>query len=107
MVTVISINPKQENDYFMIKEIDWGKELWHLLFFGCIGFTVWPLIVYYLGQTIQVVYFINLPLRTWAEQKVYGPLSYFNFRSLISLTFLFFPLLTSIAIRILLNFTRK
>ena len=67
MITVISINPKQENDYFMIKEIDWGKELWHLLFFGCIGFTVWPLIVYYLGQTIQIVYFINLPLRTWAE----------------------------------------
>ena len=67
----------------MIKKIDWGKELWHLLFFGCIGFTIWPLIVYYLGQSMHFDYFSKLPLRTWAEQKVYGPLSYLNFRSLI------------------------
>ena len=52
-------------------------------------------------------YFSKLPLRTWAEQKVYGPLSYLNFRSLISFTFLFFPLLLSLTIRALLILARK
>ena len=91
----------------MNKNFDWGKELWHLLFFGCIGFTIWPLIVYYLGQNMHFDYFAKLPLRTWAEQKVYGPLSYLNFRSLISLSFLFFPLLLSFTVRLLLTLARK
>ena len=91
----------------MNKNFDLGKELWHLLFFGCIGFTIWPLIVYYLGQNMHFDYFAKLPLRTWAEQKVYGPLSYLNFRSLISLSFLFFPLLLSFTIRSLLTLARR
>ena len=91
----------------MSKKIDWGKELWCILFFGCIGFTIWPLMVYYLGQALQVNYFIDLPLRVWAEQKVYGPLTYYNIRSLYSLVFLCFPFIASIFIRFLLNIARK
>jgi hypothetical protein len=91
----------------MSKKIDWGKELWCILFFGCIGFTIWPLMVYYLGQVLQVNYFVDLPLRVWAEEKVYGPLAYYNVRSLSSLIFLCFPFIASIFLRFLLNIARK
>jgi len=91
----------------MNKKIDWSKELWCILFFGCIGFTIWPLMVYYLSQALGVRYFIELPLRVWAENKVYGPLAYFNFRSLLSLLFLCFPYLSSIILRSLIRYSRK
>ena len=91
----------------MSKKIDWSKELWCVLFFGCIGFTIWPLMVYYLGQTLQISYFVDLALRTWAERKVYGPLSWFNFRSVLSFLFLLFPLIFSIILRYLLFWARK
>lgn len=97
----------QVNDHYMKKKFDWSKELWCILFFGCIGFTVWPLMVYYLAQALQVSYFVELPLRTWAEKKVYGPLAYLNFRALLSLLFLCFPFLFSLAMRFLLNLARK
>ena len=58
--------------------------------------------IYYLGQALSVTYFLDLPLRTWAESKVYGPLSYFNFRSCISLILLLFPFLVVTAIRVVL-----
>ena len=86
----------------MIKKLDWSRELWYTLFFVCLGFTVWPLMIYYLGQALSVTYFLDLPLRTWAESKVYGPLSYFNFRSCISLILLLFPFLVVTAIRVVL-----
>ena len=54
----------------MIKKIDWSRELWYTLFFVCLGFTVWPLMIYYLGQALSVTYFLDLPLRTWAESKL-------------------------------------
>ena len=63
--------------------------------------------VYYLAQALQVSYFVELPLRTWAEKKVYGPLAYLDFRALLSLLFLCFPFLFSLAMRILLNLARK
>jgi hypothetical protein len=91
----------------MSKKVDWGKELWCILLFGCIGFTVWPLMVYYLGQALHFTYFMDLPLRTWAEQKVYGPLSWCNFRSILSLLFLLSPLILSIFLRSLLCLARK
>lgn len=97
----------QENDYLMSNKIDWSKELWCVLFFGCIGFTIWPLMVYYLAQSLQINCFVNLPLRVWAEQKVYGPLTYYNLRSLLSLIFLCFPFIASICLRCLLRFARK
>ena len=92
---------------YMNKNFDWSKELWWVLFFGCIGFTIWPLMVYYLGQTLHVDYFVELPLRTWAEEKVYGPLANLNIRALLSLFFLCFPFLFSITIRVLLSFARR
>ena len=91
----------------MIKKIDWSKELWLFLFFGCIGFTVWPLMVYYLGQGLLINYFTDLSLRIWAEQIVYGPLASFNIRTLLSLIFLFFPFLFSISTRGLLFVSRR
>ena len=63
--------------------------------------------VYYLAQVLQVKYFVELPLRTWAEEKVYGPLAYLNFRALLSLLFLCFPFLSSLVVRLLLNLSRK
>lgn len=91
----------------MIKKIDWSRELWYTLFFVCLGFTVWPLMIYYLGQSLNVSYFLDLPLRNWAENKVYGPLSYFNFRSCISLTLLLSPFLVATSIRLILYKVRQ
>ena len=91
----------------MIKKIDWSRELWYTLFFVCLGFTVWPLMIYYLGQALSFTYFLDLPLRTWAEKKVYGPLSYFNIRSFISLILLLLPFLVATALRVILYKVRK
>ena len=95
------------NHIHMIKKLDWSRELWYILFFGCIGFTIWPLMIYYLGQLVGVTYFMELSLRTWAEDKVYGPLSYLNFRSSHSLLLLLFPFLTASFLRLLLSWVRK
>ena len=84
------------------KLIDWSKELWFVLLFGCIGFTVWPLMVYFLGQALGIEYFSNMNLRVWAEQKVYGPLSEGSFRTLSRLLFLCFPYGVSFCLRMIL-----
>ena len=73
------------------KKIDITKELWFFLMFNCIGFTVWPLMIYYLSRTLNFSYFIDLNLRTWAEEIVYGPLGSISMRHFSSLALLFFP----------------
>ena len=87
--------------------IDWSRELWFALLFLCIGFTIWPLMVYYLGQALGVEYFVEMNLRVWAEQKVYGPLSDGGLRSLARLLFLCFPYGFSFVLRILLRLARR
>ena len=88
------------------KNSDASKELWFFLMFNCIGFTVWPLMIYYLGRTLDIDFFIDLTLRTWAEDIVYGPLGSFSTSTFASLTFLFAPYLIFLGIRILLNRSR-
>ena len=95
------------NHFVMLKNLDWSRELWYVLFFVCLGFTVWPLMIYYLGQSVGLSYFIDLPLRTWAEEKVYGPLSFFNFRAVGSLLLLLTPFIAANILRILLYLVRK
>jgi hypothetical protein len=73
--------------------INWSKELWFALLFTSVGFTVWPLMVYYLGIALGVEFFLITPLRTWAEKLVYGPLAEFNLLFGRSLLLLFFPYL--------------
>ncbi len=85
------------------KKSDISKELWFFLMFNCIGFTVWPLMIYYLSRTLNISYFINLNLRTWAEDIVYGPLGSISANTFSSLLLLFFPYLFFLGIRILLR----
>ena len=86
--------------------VDWSKELWFALMFLCIGFTVWPLMVYFLGRAIGVEYFLTMPLRVWAEQKVYGPLAEGGFRFVTRFLFLCFPYFLSLFIRFTLQKVR-
>ncbi|MAL84918.1 MAG: hypothetical protein CMI23_00975 [Opitutae bacterium] len=87
--------------------VDWSKELWFALLFLCLGFTVWPLMVYYLLQYLEFSFFVNLSLRFWAEEVVYGPLSTFNFRLFASLLFLCTPYIIVNLIRLLLFLSRR
>ena len=86
-----------------LKIIDWSKELWLGLLFLCVGFTVWPLMVYFLGQAIGFDYFTEMSLRVWAEQKVYGPLADGGLRTLSRLSFLSFPYISCFFIRFVLG----
>ena len=87
--------------------VDWSKELWFALLFVCIGWTVWPLMVYYLGRTIGFDYFLEMNLRVWAESKVYGPLKNGDFRSFTRIAFLSFPWLTFLLLRLTLKLTSR
>lgn len=84
------------------KIYDLSKELWFFLMFNCIGFTVWPLMIYYLSKTLSIDYFIDLTLRTWAEDIVYGPLGDFSLSTIVSLVLLLSPYLCFLGIRLLL-----
>ena len=86
-----------------LKIIDWSKELWLGLLFLCVGFTVWPLMVYFLGQAIGFDYFTEMSLRVWAEQKVYGPLVDGGLRTLSRLSFLGFPYISCVFLRFVLG----
>ena len=90
-----------------LEKIDWSKELWFGLMFICIGWTVWPLMVYFLGRAIGLEYFLDLSLRVWAEDKVYGPISQFGWRSLSRILFLFFPWIAFFLLRFVLSKTRN
>ena len=87
--------------------IDWGKELWFALFFLTIGFTIWPLMVYFLGQAMGIEYFSGMHLRTWAETKVYFLLNDGFVRPLVRLLFLCFPYLLCVLVRFGLFFSRR
>ena len=87
--------------------IDWSKELWFGLLFVCIGWTVWPLMVYFLSRAIEIEYFMQLTLREWAEAKVYGPLKDGGFRSISRVAFLFSPWFFSFFVRLILNYSKK
>jgi hypothetical protein len=87
--------------------IDWGKEHWFALFYLSIGFTIWPLMVYFLGQAMGVEYFSGMDLRTWAETKVYFLLNDGFVRPLGRLLFLCFPYLFSVFLRCCLFFSRR
>ena len=86
---------------------DWSRELWFALMFVCIGWTVWPLMIYFLGRALDIEYFISLTLRVWAEDKVYGPITDGGLRSLSRLLLLFFPWLFFFFLRFTLNLARK
>ena len=62
-----------------IIKMNWSKELWFALLFISVGFTVWPLMVYYLGLALGISFFESTTLRVWAEQMVYGPLGAVQF----------------------------
>ena len=87
--------------------IDWSKELWFGLLFVCIGWTVWPLMVYFLSRAFEIEYFMELTLREWAEAKVYGPLKDGGFRSISRVAFLFSPWFGSFVVRLILNYSKK
>ena len=82
--------------------MNWSKELWFALLFLSVGFTIWPLMVYYLGLSIGIEFFLNTTLRTWAEQIVYGPLGGLDIFSLESFSFLCLHYLLFNLIRIIL-----
>ena len=90
-----------------LKFVYWSKELWFALMFLCIGFTVWPLMVYFLGRAIGLEYFLTMSLRVWAEQKVYGPLVDGGLRFVTRLLFLCFPYILSLLIRFTLQKARN
>jgi hypothetical protein len=83
-------------------KMNWSKELWFALLFISVGFTVWPLMVYYLGLAFGISFFESTTLRVWAEQIVYGPLGEFSLLFLRSLVFLFIPYLFFNFLRIIL-----
>ena len=93
------IYPIEYND---IITMNWSKELWFALLFVSVGFTVWPLMVYYLGLALGIGFFESTTLRVWAEQMVYGPLGQFSLLFLRSLTFLFTPYLFFNFLRLIL-----
>ena len=47
--------------------MDWSKEMWFALLFITVGFTIWPLLVYYIGLALGVGFFLETTLRVWAE----------------------------------------
>ena len=97
----------QGNELKTNEFIDWSKELWFALFFLTIGFTIWPLLVYFLGQAIGVNYFAEMSLRTWAEQKVYGPLGDGLLRAGSRVFFLCLPYGLSFVLRYCLFIARR
>lgn len=90
-------------EYSKIITMNWSKELWFALLFISVGFTVWPLMVYYLGLALGIGFFESTTLRVWAEQMVYGPLGQFSLLFLRSLTFLFTPYLFFNFLRLILR----
>lgn len=88
------------------KIYDPSKELWFFLLFNCVGFTVWPLMVYYLSRAIGITYFVDLSLRTWAEEIIYGPLGSFSQYTILSVLFLLLPYLLFLSLRILIERSR-
>ena len=72
--------------------MNFSKELWFALFFLVIGFTIWPLMIYYLGLSLSVEFFLQTTLRVWAEEIIYGPLASLDLNFVWSLLFFKFSL---------------
>lgn len=85
--------------------VNWSKELWFALLFLTVGFTVWPLMIYYLGLALELDFFTITTLRVWAEQIVYGPLSGISLYFFRSLLILFLPYLLFNILRLLIRLT--
>ena len=79
--------------------------MWLGLLFVCVGFTVWPLFCYYGGRALGIAYFEHLPLRVWAEGRVYGPLADGGLRSLSRLLYLLGPYLFCLGLRLAMYFS--
>lgn len=87
--------------------MNFTKELWFALFFLSIGFTIWPLMIYYLGLSIGLEFFLNMKLRFWAEQIIYGPLGSLNIYFMRSIIFLSAPYIFFNLVRILIALGNK
>jgi hypothetical protein len=82
--------------------MNWSKELWFALLFLTVGFTIWPLMIYYIGLSLGIEFFLSTTLRVWAEQIVYGPLGCLNVSFFKSLLLLLFPYLAFTSLRVLI-----
>ena len=80
-----------------------SKELWFALLFIVVGFTIWPLLIYYLGLALKLEFFLQTTLRVWAEQIIYGPLGDLGWKFIRSLIFLSFPYLFFNLVRLILK----
>lgn len=87
--------------------MNWSKELWFALLFVSVGFTVWPLLVYYLGLALGLEFFLSTSLRVWAEEIVYGPLGEISLIMVRSLAFLHFPYVLFLTLRALVHSSRS
>ena len=97
---VCTIKPILYDIYHMI---NWSKELWFALLFLTVGFTVWPLMIYYLGLALGLEFFTITTLRVWAEQIIYGPLSGMSLHFFRSLLILLLPYLLFNVLRLLIR----
>ncbi len=97
----------QVSSYATENNFNLSKELWFFLLFNCVGFTVWPLMIYYLGRTLSISYFLDLTLRVWAEQIVYGPLANLSLHTVLSILILFTPYSLFWGVRICINLSRQ
>ena len=107
MDTYIKTFLMQGHEVIKNEIIDWSKELWFALFFLTTGFTMWPLMVYFLGQALGLEYFSGMHLRTWAESKVYFLANDGFVRPMFRLLFLCSPYLLSLLIRFGLFYSRR
>ena len=86
--------------------INWSKELWFALLFLTIGFTIWPLMIYYIALGLKLEFMMEVSLRVWAEKIIYGPLAQINFHTFRSIAVLTFPYIIFCMIRFLINRNR-
>ena len=63
--------------------------------------------IYYIGLSVGMDFFLNTTLREWAVDIVYGPLGTFSILFIRSLFLLFFPYLAFNLIRMFLHLGKK
>ena len=83
--------------------INWSKELWFALLFVTIGFTIWPLMIYYLALALKLEFMMEISLRIWAEKIIYGPLAQINLLTLRSVLVLTLPYIVFCMLRLLIS----
>ena len=87
--------------------INWSKELWFALLFVTIGFTIWPLMIYYLALALKLEFMMEISLRIWAEKIIYGPLAQINLLTLRSVLVLTLPYIVFCMLRLLISKSRS